>query len=98
MYLVKWKGYKDSENTWEPKSNLTHAPKLLEEYEAVQKEREKAEKKEVKSSAPKKAPDPRKVKKKTSSTKKTAASSITKKASTTRPTGRRGRPTRHTSS
>ena len=31
QYLVKWQGYPDSDNTWEPKENL-HADELLQEY------------------------------------------------------------------
>ena len=31
-YLVKWKGYPHSENTWEPKSNLTNCQPLLRQY------------------------------------------------------------------
>jgi hypothetical protein len=31
-YLVKWKGYDSSENTWEPKSHLTGAQELLDEF------------------------------------------------------------------
>jgi hypothetical protein len=31
-YLIKWKGYPDSENTWEPPSNLTNAPDLLKAF------------------------------------------------------------------
>ena len=31
-YLTAWKGYSSSENTWEPESNLRHAPKLLGTY------------------------------------------------------------------
>ena len=32
QYLVKWKGYDSSENTWEPENNLTHMEELLAEY------------------------------------------------------------------
>ena len=32
QYLVTWKRYPSSENTWEPLSNLTHAESLLKEY------------------------------------------------------------------
>ena len=31
-YLVLWKGYPLTEATWEPKSHLTNAPDILEEY------------------------------------------------------------------
>jgi hypothetical protein len=32
QYLVKWKGYPHSENTWEPARHLTHAKKMLNEF------------------------------------------------------------------
>ena len=31
-YLTAWKGYSSLENTWKPKSNLQHAPKILGAY------------------------------------------------------------------
>jgi Chromo (CHRromatin Organisation MOdifier) domain len=31
-YLVKWKGYSDDDNTWEPPKNLRGAPRLLKQY------------------------------------------------------------------
>jgi hypothetical protein len=36
-YLVKWKGYESSENTWEPKENLEEARKVLKEFESKRK-------------------------------------------------------------
>src|SRR4051794_25451824 len=36
-FLVKWKGYPDSDNTWEPLKNLDNAKKALEEFRVLQK-------------------------------------------------------------
>ena len=35
QYLVKWVGYPDSDNTWEPASHLSHAVDALTEFEAL---------------------------------------------------------------
>ena len=35
-YLVKWLGYPESENTWEPATHLTNCQQLLREFEANQ--------------------------------------------------------------
>jgi hypothetical protein len=32
QYLVKWKGFSDSENTWQPAKDLEHAQDLIEEF------------------------------------------------------------------
>lgn len=32
MFLVKWQGWRQEFNTWEPLENLTHCPKLLENF------------------------------------------------------------------
>ena len=32
QFLVKWVGYPDSENSWEPEKNLQHSPTLLRAY------------------------------------------------------------------
>ena len=36
-YYVKWVGYSDAENTWEPVENLGNSTELIEEFEAKQK-------------------------------------------------------------
>ena len=33
-YLVKWKGYDQDENTWEPVSSLVNATEAIDEYES----------------------------------------------------------------
>ena len=35
QYLIKWKGYPDSENTWEKQSNLDQCQQLVDEYEQM---------------------------------------------------------------
>ena len=35
-YLIKWKGYNSSENSWEPESNLTNAEEELNNYKRHQ--------------------------------------------------------------
>lgn len=37
QFLVKWKGFDDSENTWENKENLSNCPKILNKYKANKK-------------------------------------------------------------
>jgi hypothetical protein len=34
LYYIKWKGYSDAENTWEPESNLVNCPELLQDFKA----------------------------------------------------------------
>ena len=31
-YLIKWKGYPSSDNSWEPEQNIVNAPELLSLY------------------------------------------------------------------
>lgn len=35
-FFVKWKGYPDNENTWEPKRNLQHSAQLLKDFTSQQ--------------------------------------------------------------
>jgi len=51
-YLIKWEGYPDSENTWEPEDNLD-CPDLIGAFEekSKQKKEEKKRKKEAEASS-----------------------------------------------
>ena len=33
-YLVRWKGYGEGEDTWEPSGNLRHSPRAVKEFHA----------------------------------------------------------------
>ena len=39
MYLVKWKGFSEDENTWEPIENLQGCERILAKYILSTKER-----------------------------------------------------------
>lgn len=43
MYLVKWKNYPDSQNTWEPKKNLKGSLVLVRKFDAKKKKAEAEE-------------------------------------------------------
>ncbi len=47
-FLVKWKGYPTSNNSWEPRENL-HADRLITEYNKKKQRQAEPKKKEVKS-------------------------------------------------
>jgi len=49
-YMLKWKGYSDDDNTWEPKENLECA-ELINEFEATETERKKRHAQKVVDSA-----------------------------------------------
>lgn len=84
MFLVKWKGYAEDDNTWEPKTNLAHAKELLNDYEATKTEEEKTAKK---GTATTKKPAPAKK-----APAKAAAKAPVKKAAGKAAAGRPGRP------
>ncbi|KAK4658722.1 hypothetical protein QC762_104010 [Podospora pseudocomata] len=90
-FLVKWKGYPENENTWEPRSNLKGAEELVREFEKSQK-KTKAADAAVKVSAPKKekAEKPAAEKKVAPAKGRGKAKAVKKVAPAKKPVGRPG--------
>ncbi|KAK4194427.1 hypothetical protein QBC40DRAFT_290780 [Triangularia verruculosa] len=89
-FLVKWEGYPESENTWEPKANLKGAEELVREFEKSQK-KTKAADAAAKASAPKKRDKPAAEKKAPATKGRGKAKAVKKVAPAKKPVGRPGR-------
>ncbi len=97
MYLVKWKNYSASDNTWEPKKNLKGSLDIVRKFDAAKKKAEAAE--AAKKVTAKKAAAPREKKaavgRKPKAVKPVKAAKATKAAKAVKKApGRPGRPRR----
>lgn len=76
MYLVKWKGYPHSDNTWEPKANLAHASELVKEFDTKKKAAAAEKRAEDKAAKGKKAEEKKQSKAEQKKSTKTKAKKI----------------------